>query len=174
MKRGRGAKRIKSNRYIQTVREGGDLPRATIGAEVLEDHYAIAGGFVGRRRKRILAAGGRPEPAPGIDFAEADLAKRLRILRISNRQLRRWIQLWLAVLAGTFFTLWLVFNMLILAVLATIFLSAGPWYFVRRLAQTREQKKNNPNHRREKRIPTPATDRIGQIGMVLMVRSLIA
>lgn len=75
-----------------------------------------------------------------LDFVEADLAKRLRILRISNRQLRRWIQLWLAVLAGAFFTLWLVFDMLVLAVLATVFLSTGPWYFVRRLAQTREQK----------------------------------
>lgn len=75
-----------------------------------------------------------------LDFVESDLARRLRVLRISNRQLRRWIQLWLAVLAVAFFALWLGFDMLVLAVLAAVFLSAGPWYFVRRLAQQREQK----------------------------------
>lgn len=75
-----------------------------------------------------------------LDFVEADLAQRLRILRISNRQLRRWIQLWLVVLVVAFFSLWLGFDMLVFALLAAVFLSAGPWYFVRRLAQQREQK----------------------------------
>src|SRR5688572_5710840 len=75
-----------------------------------------------------------------LDYVERDLAARLRSLRISNRQLHRWVQLWLVVLLGVFCGLWIGLRTPVLAFLAVMFCAAGPWYLVRRLAQRREQK----------------------------------
>ena len=40
-----------------------------------------------------------------LDFVEADLADRLRSLRYTSRHLRRWIQIWLAIVVTVFFLL---------------------------------------------------------------------
>ncbi len=75
-----------------------------------------------------------------IDFVERDLRDRLRSLRALTPHLRRWINIWLALVAAIFFILWLGFEMLPTAMLVAALLCAGPWYIVRRLATTRRQK----------------------------------
>ncbi len=75
-----------------------------------------------------------------IDFVERDLRDRLRSLRALTPHLRRWINIWLALVAAIFFILWLGFEMLPTGMLVAALLCAGPWYIVRRLATTRRQK----------------------------------
>jgi len=75
-----------------------------------------------------------------IAFVEADLRDRLRSLRITAPNLRRWIVLWLVIVAITFFMIWLGLEMFAVACLAAVFMCAGPWYVVRKLAADRRRK----------------------------------
>ncbi|MCL4203672.1 MAG: type II secretion system F family protein [Pirellulaceae bacterium] len=75
-----------------------------------------------------------------VDRIERDLGERLRTLRMPTKRLRRWIYLWLGVLAALFFALWLGADALTFAACGVALLSAGPWYLVRRMAQQRRQK----------------------------------
>lgn len=74
-----------------------------------------------------------------LDYVEHDLATRLRGMRITNRQLRRWVQLWLVALAVVFCSLWVGLGTPVLAFVMVLFCAAGPWYLIRRMAQRREQ-----------------------------------
>ncbi|MCY2993262.1 MAG: hypothetical protein NTY19_36075 [Planctomycetota bacterium] len=75
-----------------------------------------------------------------VDFVERDLADRLRSLRVSTPYLRRWINVWLALVAAAFLLLWLGLRGFTLALCLGTLLSAGPWYLVRRMALRRRQK----------------------------------
>ena len=75
-----------------------------------------------------------------IDYVEQDLNDRLRSLRISNRNLRMRIQVWLAIVGGTFCAPWIALAAPVLSILVAVLLAAGPWYLVRRLAQERRRK----------------------------------
>ncbi len=75
-----------------------------------------------------------------VRLIEQDLSERLRSLRMSSPQLRRWINFWLGLLAALFLVLWLGGDAFALAVGCTALLSAGPWYLVRRMSQQRRQK----------------------------------
>jgi tight adherence protein B len=71
---------------------------------------------------------------------EQDLSERLRSLRVTAPHLRRWIHLWLGLVAALFFALWLGGDALTFAAGSAALLSAGPWYLVRRMSQHRKQK----------------------------------
>jgi tight adherence protein B len=75
-----------------------------------------------------------------VDRIERDLSERLRTLRVSTLRLRRWIYLWLGIVAALFFALWLGADAFTFAAGSVALLSAGPWYLVRRMAQQRRQK----------------------------------
>ena len=61
------AKRIQADGNIQSLGEGGDLASAAVGAEILEDHDAVATLLVRRNRERVFPAGGHPEPAARVE-----------------------------------------------------------------------------------------------------------
>jgi len=75
-----------------------------------------------------------------LDFVERDLSDRLRSLRAPTKYLRRWINVWLVIVAAVFFLLWLGSGAFVLGLCIAAFMSAGPWYLVRRMAQHRRQK----------------------------------
>lgn len=75
-----------------------------------------------------------------IDFVEADLAERLRALRMPTKHVRRWINTWLAIVGTLFLVLWLGLDAFVIAAPAALALCAGPWYVVRRVAQARRRK----------------------------------
>lgn len=75
-----------------------------------------------------------------IDKAEQDLKDRLRSLRIATPALRRWINIWLGIVAALFFVIWLGAGSLPVAIFVAPLMCAGPWYVIRRLAATRREK----------------------------------
>jgi tight adherence protein B len=75
-----------------------------------------------------------------IDKAEHDLKDRLRSLRIATPFLRRWINIWLGIVAALFFILWLGADSLPVAMFVAPVMCAGPWFVIRRLAATRREK----------------------------------
>lgn len=83
---------------------------------------------------------GRYALLDALDYVEADLRERMRSLRMVPRQLRAWLYLWLVVVAATFCTMWLGFDLVVLGALTALLLSTGPWYVVRRLSQARREK----------------------------------
>jgi tight adherence protein B len=75
-----------------------------------------------------------------VDRIEADLAERLRTLRIGNQRLRLRINLWLGILGAAFISVWIGLDSFVFALLAAVLMAAGPWYVVRRNARLRRQK----------------------------------
>jgi tight adherence protein B len=76
----------------------------------------------------------------GFNWVEADIAEKLRRLRASTRNLRRYLIVWLIATAAMFAVLSFVMNSLIFGVLLSLFLVATPWYMVRRMAERHRQK----------------------------------
>jgi tight adherence protein B len=75
----------------------------------------------------------------GLEAVERDLADKLRRLRASTRNLRRYLVVWLILIGCTFLGFWLVLDNLILAVPVAVFLVAAPWYLLHRMAQRRRE-----------------------------------
>ncbi len=82
----------------------------------------------------------RDQLAAWFKALENDLAGKLRRLRASRRNLRKYLVIWLAVIGCTFFGFWFLLNNLIFAVLISAALLCGPWYLLRRMAETQRQK----------------------------------
>ena len=87
----------------------------------------------------LLAYFGRSYYIDAIDFMEQDLGDKLRRLQMSPRNLRHYLLAWSVGLVLIFLVLWLVAESPIFAVLSTIFLLCGPWYWVRRRAEKHRQ-----------------------------------
>ena len=96
---------------------------ASIGAAVAVLSYADRGYF-----------------AHGLDLVERDMADKLRRLRASTPNLRKYLVGWLIVIGCTFFGLGLGLDKLIFAGLLSAFLAAAPWYVLRRMAERHRQK----------------------------------
>jgi tight adherence protein B len=75
-----------------------------------------------------------------LDYIERDLADKLRRLRASTRNLRKYLVAWLIAIGCTLFGIWLVMESLVFAVLLSVFLLAVPWYLLRRMAERHRQK----------------------------------
>jgi len=71
---------------------------------------------------------------------EHDLADKLRRLRTSTKNLRKYLIVWLIVLGGMFFFFWLGLGSPIFAALSVVFLAVAPWYLLRRMAERHRQK----------------------------------
>ena len=83
---------------------------------------------------------GRDYAALALEAVERDLADKLRRLRAPTRKLRRYLVLWLTAITATFAVFWLALGSLVFAVLVSVFLAAGPWYLLRRMAEQRRLK----------------------------------
>lgn len=87
----------------------------------------------------VLSYSGRGYFAQGLDAVERDLADKLRRLRASTRNLRRYLVIWMIVIGCTFFGFWIGLDSLIFAVPISVFLAVVPWYLLRCLAERRRR-----------------------------------
>ncbi|NLY00291.1 MAG: hypothetical protein GXY83_29695 [Rhodopirellula sp.] len=71
---------------------------------------------------------------------EQDLTDKLRRLRAPTRTVRRSLLLWMATIAVVFAVFWLLLGSPIFGALVSVFLAAGPWYLLRRMAERHRQK----------------------------------
>ena len=78
--------------------------------------------------------------ALGLDAVERDLADKLRRLRASTANLRKYLIVWLVAIGCVFFGFWIGLDSPIFAVLISVFLVAAPWYLLRRMAERHRQK----------------------------------
>ena len=78
--------------------------------------------------------------ALALDALERDMADKLRRLRASTGNLRKYLIGWLIAVVCAFFGVWLGLNSLVFAMLVLVFLSAAPWYLLRRMAERHRQK----------------------------------
>jgi tight adherence protein B len=78
--------------------------------------------------------------AMALDALERDIADKLRRLRTSSGNVRRYLIGWLIAIACTFFGMWLGLDNLIFAALMSAFLAAAPWYLLRRMAERHRQR----------------------------------
>ena len=85
----------------------------------------------------VLSYCGREVFARGLDAVERDLADKLRRLRASTENLRKYLVVWWIVIGGTFLAFWIGLDALIFAVPVSVFLVAMPWYLLHRLAERR-------------------------------------
>jgi len=77
--------------------------------------------------------------AQGLDAVERDLADKLRRLRASTQNLRKYLIIWAITIGCTFFGFWIGLDSLIIAVPISVFLVAAPWYLLHRLAEYRRR-----------------------------------
>lgn len=82
----------------------------------------------------------RPQFAGALDAVEQDLADKLRRLRASTQNLRKYLIVWLVVIGLVFAGLWVGLDNLVFAVLISAFLAAMPWYLLRRMARRYREK----------------------------------
>jgi tight adherence protein B len=68
------------------------------------------------------------------------MADKLRRLRASTGNLRKYLIGWLIAVVCAFFGVWLGLSSLVFAMLVLVFLSAAPWYLLRRMAERHRQK----------------------------------
>ena len=78
--------------------------------------------------------------ALALDALERDMADKLRRLRASTGNLRKYLIGWLIAVVCAFFGVWLGLSSLVFAMLVLVFLSAAPWYLLRRMAERHRQK----------------------------------
>jgi tight adherence protein B len=83
---------------------------------------------------------GHPYLSLGVDLLERDLSDKLRRLRASTRNLRRYLIVWLSGIAVTFVVFWFVLDSIIFGLLISVLLFCGPWYLLRRMAQQHRQR----------------------------------
>jgi tight adherence protein B len=72
-----------------------------------------------------------------LDFAERDMAEKLKRLQAPTPKLRQYLVAWSAAILMIFLMLWLGVHSLLFAGLAAVFLISAPWYLLRRMAERR-------------------------------------
>jgi tight adherence protein B len=75
-----------------------------------------------------------------MGFVEADLAEKLRRLRLQTPRLRFYLHLWTVLIGLTFAALWIMFDSPVLGLCVGTLMACVPWYALRRAAQRRKQK----------------------------------
>ncbi len=76
----------------------------------------------------------------GVSFIERDLADKLKRLRASTKHLRKYVVAWAISIVAVFAGLVFALDSFPLGMLAAVLLTCVPWYVVRRMAETRQQK----------------------------------
>ena len=75
-----------------------------------------------------------------LNAVERDIADKLRRLRASTRNLRKYLIGWIIAAVCIFLGVWLGLNSLVFAMLVLVFLAAAPWYLLRRMAERHRQR----------------------------------
>jgi tight adherence protein B len=88
----------------------------------------------------VLSYSGRDYFARALGAVEKDLADKLRRLRASAKNLRKYLIAWLAAMGLALCVLGIVLDNLVFAVLMTVFLACAPWYLLRRMAERHRQR----------------------------------
>ena len=88
----------------------------------------------------LLAYSGEEWYNRALGAMEADFRIKLRKLRISAKNLRKWLIAWTILVLTCFLTFWLVLEVPIFGVLFSALLIGGPWYLVGRMAERRHEK----------------------------------
>lgn len=83
------------------------------------------------------AAEGYYEPA--LERLEVDMKDKLRALRVSPKNLRRWLVAWSALLLISFLTMTVVFGSLPFGLVTAGLLAALPWHILKVMAEKRRQ-----------------------------------
>ncbi|HVV99763.1 MAG TPA: type II secretion system F family protein [Planctomycetaceae bacterium] len=76
----------------------------------------------------------------GLGWIEADFRDKLRRLRISTRNLRKWLVAWSILVALALLVFWIGFDAIVFGIVSAGLLIAIPWYIIKRLAETRRMK----------------------------------
>jgi tight adherence protein B len=84
-----------------------------------------------------LGLAGEDQLMGGLEFIESDLRDKLRRLRVSTRNLRKWVVAWALSVVIVFFSFWLLLDSWVFGVCFAILLVSIPWYLIRRLAEKR-------------------------------------
>ncbi len=88
----------------------------------------------------VAAYGGRGYFDLALSAVERDLADKLRRMRVSTRNLRKYLLFWLCVVGGVFVGICVTLRSPLLGALAAVFLAAVPWYLLRRMAARHRRK----------------------------------
>lgn len=88
----------------------------------------------------MFAVSGEEWYSIGISAMEADFRAKLKRLRISSRNLRKWLVAWSILVLSCFLTFALMLDSPIFGVLFSALLVAGPWYLVGRMAEKRRER----------------------------------
>ena len=96
---------------------------------------ALLGAGVG-----ILAYSGQDYYLDALGFVERDIADKLRRIRAATKHLRKYLIAWSISIFAVFVGLWFTLDSFPLGLLAAVLLACGPWYLLRRMAETRHQK----------------------------------
>ncbi|MBN2473592.1 MAG: type II secretion system F family protein [Pirellulales bacterium] len=88
----------------------------------------------------VASYSGREYYAQALDAVERDLAEKLRRIRASTANLRKYLTAWLIVIGGTFVGFWIGLDNLVFGVLVCLFLLSAPWYLLRRMAEKHRQR----------------------------------
>lgn len=76
----------------------------------------------------------------GISAMESDFRAKLRRLRISSRDLRKWLIAWSILVLSCFLAFALILDSPVFGILFSGLLIAGPWYLVGRMAERRRER----------------------------------
>lgn len=85
----------------------------------------------------LAAVAGREAIGEGVAFVENDLRDKLRRLRVSTRQLHRWVVAWLTAVVAALLGCAIFVGNIPLGVVSAIVLLCVPWYLIRRRAERR-------------------------------------
>lgn len=75
-----------------------------------------------------------------IDYVQRDLSDKLRRMRVPTQNLRRYLNVWVAIIVLTACALWIGVDSAVFALMTGVLMAALPWYVVRRLAQRRKER----------------------------------
>lgn len=104
-----------------------------------DPHVLIASSVMGAAAG---AAGffGRDKYNQALDFVQADLADKLKRMRIPPHRLRHYLIAWSILIGLCAAALWILLDSFVFSLLTAVLMACLPWYAVRRMAQRRKQK----------------------------------
>ena len=83
----------------------------------------------------VLAYAGRDRLAAAMAAVEGDMADKLRRMRAPTRNLHKYLVLWLLAVGCALVGVWIALDSPLLGAMIALFLTAAPWWLLRRMAQ---------------------------------------
>lgn len=77
---------------------------------------------------------------PALSFVERDFRQKFRRLRLSTKNIRNYLYMWLLAVVALLIIVWIGMGLPVLGVAIAAILFCLPWYLVRRMAQKRKEK----------------------------------